>query len=104
MADVIARNAAKSRDGSSRVLAISNAHAPGEGSDAERDWEAYQKNPAGFLYDSLEAPEIDLRNESQLRGAIEFCRGDSHWLDVDRLVEEIADPRTPERDGRIASR
>ena len=37
MAEVIARNAAKSRDGSARVLAITNAHRLGEDSDAERE-------------------------------------------------------------------
>ena len=43
MAAVIARNLAKSRGGDARSLAITNAHAPGTDSDAERDWEAYEK-------------------------------------------------------------
>src|SRR5690606_21508114 len=42
MAEVIGRNTTKSRDGAARVLAISNAHQPGEDSDAERDFEAWQ--------------------------------------------------------------
>lgn len=97
MAAVMARNAAKSRDGSARVLAITNAFAPGEGSDAERDWEAFRLNPSGILYDSLEAPEdIDLGDTESLRQALLYCRGDSIWLDVDRLIEEIQDPRTSE--------
>lgn len=95
MAAVIARNAAKSRDGSSRVLAISNAHAPGEGSDAEHDWEASRLDSTGFLYDSLEAPEVDLADTDALRAALEAARGDSIWLDIDRLAAEIQDPRTP---------
>ena len=107
MSAVIARNAAKSRDASSRAMAISNAHAPGEDSDAERDWEAYQKDPDGILYDSVEAsPAISevLRkvkggdgagtDVEELRGALEFVRGDSHWLDSDRVLAEILDPRT----------
>jgi hypothetical protein len=100
MSKVIARNATKSRDGSSRVLAISNAHEPGEDSDAERDYEAWlaiqqgKSRSTGFLYDSLEAPpETDLANELQLRAALVAARGDSDWLDEDRHVEEIYDPR-----------
>jgi hypothetical protein len=101
MADVIARNAAKSRDGSSRTLHITNAHNPGEDSVAERAWEAYVKiaegksKATGFLYDSLEAPpDTVLRDRDSLRAGILAARGDSHWLDVDRLIEEINDPRT----------
>ncbi len=95
MAAVIARNAAKSRDGSSRVLAISNAHALGEDSDAERDWQAFAKEPAGMLFDSLEGPEVeDLGDEAAVRSALEWCRGDSEWLDVKRLLAEIQAPQT----------
>lgn len=102
MSAVIARNAAKSRDGSSRVLAISNAHNPGEESDAEHDWDAYQKiasgqsKATGFLYDSLEAPaDTELADRDSLKAGIIAARGDSTWLDVDRLIEEIYDPSTP---------
>ena len=102
MSAVIARNAAKSRDGSSRVLAISNAHNPGEGSDAEHDYDAYLKiaggttRATGFLYDSLEAPaDTDLADRESLKAGLLAARGDSVWLDVDRLIEEIYDPRTP---------
>lgn len=102
MSAVIARNAAKSRDGSSRVLAISNAHNPGEGSDAERDHDTWLKiesgksRATGFLYDSLEAPaDTDLTDRESLRAGLLAARGDSLWLDVDRLIEEIYDPRTP---------
>jgi hypothetical protein len=100
MSKVIARNAAKSRDGASRVLAISNAHAPGEDSDAEHDWEAWQKirddpNAArDFLYDSLEAPEVELLDDDSLREGLTAARGDSEWIDVPRLLAEIRDPRT----------
>jgi phage terminase large subunit-like protein len=101
MSKVIARNAAKSRDASSRVLAISNAHAPGEDSDAQRDWETWLKisqglsNATGILYDSLEAPEeTDLDDEGSLRAGLMAARGDSEWVSPDRLVEEIHDPRT----------
>lgn len=100
MAKVIARNATKSRDGAARVLAISNAHQPGEDSDAEHDYEAWQaieqgkSRSIGFLYDSLEAPpDVDLADELQLRAGLRAARGDSLWLGEDRHVEEIWDPR-----------
>jgi hypothetical protein len=100
MAKVIARNAAKSRDGSTRVLAISNAHAPGEDSDAEHDYEAWQKiaqglsTATGILYDSLEAPATDLLDDVQVKAGVLAARGDSEWIDPDRLLAEIRDPRT----------
>jgi phage terminase large subunit-like protein len=101
MSKVIARNVAKSRDGSSRVLAISNAHAPGENSDAQKDYETYQKGAQGlsdtadFLYDSLEAPgDTDLDDDESLRAGLLLARGDSEWVSPDRLIAEIHDPRT----------
>lgn len=102
MSEVIARNATKARDASARVLAISNAHEPGEDSDAEHDYEAWQaidqgrSRATGFFYDSLEAPpDVDLTDEKQLRAGLTMARGDSRWLDIDRHVEEIYDPRNP---------
>jgi hypothetical protein len=99
MAEVINRNLVKSRDGSARSLAISNAHQPGEDSDAEHDWESWQHiaegraRSKGFLYDSLEAPpDVDIKDEAQLRAGLRAARGDSTWLDEDRHVEEVYDP------------
>ena len=112
MSEVCARNAAKSRDGSTRVLSISNAHAPGELSDAELDYEGHVKGAKGFLYDSIEAdqevigilqrlkstPDLTPTEMSELREALlaslAFCRGDSVWLDLQRLLDECEDPRT----------
>ncbi len=97
MARVIARNAAKTQG---RVLAISNAHAPGEDSDAEHDWDAWRKidqgisASKGMLYDSLEAPDTDLEDDESLRAGLMSARGDSVWLNVPRLMAEIRDPRT----------
>lgn len=102
MSQVIDRNLAKSRDGAARAIAITNAHEPGRDSDAERDWEAYQKmsqgrsRGRGYLYDSLEAPpDTKIEDEASLRRGLMIARGDSYWLDIDRLVEEIYDPKTP---------
>lgn len=100
MSEVINRNSVKGRDGASRSLAISNAHQPGEDSDAEKDFEAWQAidqgkaRSEGFLYDSLEAPpDVDLVDEKALRAGLQAARGDSDWLDEDRHVEEIYDTR-----------
>lgn len=111
MSEVCARNVAKSRDGSARTLSISNAHAPGELSDAESDYEAAMQGDPGFMYDSLEASDAVvevlrlLKYEKQaereqerlrdiLRAELEWCRGDSVWLDVDRLLDECLAPKT----------
>lgn len=102
MADVIARNNTKARGGDARSLAISNAHNPGEGSDAELDYEAYLAMATGrgqqdFLYDSIEAPDgIDITDAEQVRQGLIAARGGSVWLDLDRHVAEILDPRTRE--------
>jgi len=109
MSDVCDRNVAKSRDGSARALSISNAHAPGEMSDAETDYEAYMLGDPGYLYDSLEASDAVVealrilkfekeaeveRLRAQLFAELEFCRGDSVWLDIDRLLDECLAPKT----------
>ncbi len=98
MSAVISRNAAKI---DSRVLAISNAHAPGEDSDAEHDFEAWRKvdqglsTSTGMLYDSLEAAEdTDLADDESVRRGIMDARGDSGWVNPVRLLAEIRDPRT----------
>jgi len=102
MADVIARNLTKARAGDARSLAISNAHNPGEGSDAELDYDAHLASMTGraggdFLYDSTEAPDgLDLTDPAQVRAGLIAARGNSTWLDLDRHVAEILDPRTGE--------
>lgn len=93
---VIRRNLAKSRDGSARSLSITNAHRPGEDSVGEREWELYQKiragktRASGLLYDSIEAPpDIVLSDPDSLRAGLLAARGDSTWINVDVLMEEI---------------
>lgn len=102
MMRVISRNLAKSSSGGARALAITNAHSPGEDSVAEHDYEAHlaisegRSNATGLLYDSREAPAgIELKDREKLRAGLIAARGDSVWLDVDRLIEEIYDPTTP---------
>lgn len=107
MAEVIDGNLAKSRDGAARALSICNAHVPGKDSVGEREWEAWQAVEQGrsratdILYDSREAPpDTDLADEASLRRGLTVARGDSDWLDVDRHVREIWDPRTTPSEAR----
>lgn len=101
MAAVIERNATKSRDGSARSLRITNAPEPGMDSVAERDWDAYATAEAGgsltsgILYDSLEAhPDAPLSAEAAA-DVVRSVRGDSSWLNPERIVQSILDTRNP---------
>ena len=99
MAYVLGNNATKSAGGAARTLRITNAYEPGLDSVAEHDREAWQDVQAGravdtgLLYDSLEAaPEAPLSIEAA-PAVIRSVRGDSTWLDVERIVQSIADTR-----------
>ncbi|GAB3080990.1 terminase [Intrasporangium mesophilum] len=99
MAYVLSNNATKSKGGAARTLRITNAFEPGLESVAERDRDAWQdvqtgrSVDTGLLYDSLEAaPEAPLTLEAA-PAVIRSVRGDSTWLDVDRIVQSIADTR-----------
>lgn len=102
-----ARNLAKARDGSARALSITNAHKPGEGSVAETDYRTYLDMEAGrlvgrgLLYDSLEAPAtFDIYDRAALLAALDVTRGDSWWVNPERLADEVYDPHTPIADSR----
>jgi len=104
-----------------RLLSICNAHIPGEDSVAEQDYDAYQLVKSGhavdtgILYDSLEAPawtpiseippqDVDPEGYSQglkkLREGLEIARGDATWLNIDSIVANILDVRTPVSESR----
>jgi phage terminase large subunit-like protein len=106
MADVIERNATKIAGGAGRTLRITNAYEPGEDSVAERDREAWEKAQAGeahdvgLFYDSLEAhPDAPLTAEAAPE-VVETIRGDSVWLNTDRIVKFILDIRNPPSQSR----
>ena len=121
MSNVIQGNVDKAAYGGCRVLSICNAHRPGEESDAEQDWEAYQDVLAGnavdtgLLYDALEAPadtpvsEIAEASEDpelyeellqKLRDGLEIAKGDAVWLDTDILVASILDVKNDVTESR----
>lgn len=102
------RNCGKSSGGTARLLETTNAHAAGEDSVAERSYEAWLAGEAGrvqgggaLLYDSREAPpETDMGDHASLMAGLRCAYGDSTWIDLDRLREEIWDPATPPNHSR----
>ena len=92
MAAVVRRNLAKSRDGSARALALTNAHGPGEDSQAERDYEAWAQqqrpeyaNAKDILYDSVEpivSDDFSLDDREALVEAMRIAYGDASWVDL----------------------
>lgn len=101
MAAVIDRNATKSADGAARTMAITNAYEPSEESVAQHDREAWETATAGeslttgILYDSLEAPPDAPLSSEEAPGVVRAIRGDSIWLDPERIVQSILDTRNP---------
>lgn len=105
VAAVARRNVAKSPGGHARLLELTNAHMPGEGSVAEEAFEAWQKQAAGLtrrkdiLYDSREAaPHLRLHVEEELEQGITQAYFDSPWNDRERIRDEAQDPRVPAAD------
>lgn len=101
MAAVLERNATKSADGAARRLAITNAYEPSEDSVAQHDREAWEAATAGqslttgIMYDSLEAPPEAPLSAEAAPDVVRAIRGDSYWLDPDRIVQSILDTRNP---------
>jgi hypothetical protein len=101
------RNVGKSPGGSARVLETTNAHAAGELSVAERSYTAWlamvegRTRGTGLLYDSREAPpDTDMADEPELIEALAAAYGDSTWVDLTRIRDEVWDPSTPPNDSR----
>jgi hypothetical protein len=113
----IDRNAGKSKGGAARSLSICNAPEPSEESIGLRERNAFllemggSSIKTGVLYDSLEIPEaVDLvppgiehlEPENQepfiikwIETALRTARGDSFWLDPERITLEILDRKVP---------
>jgi hypothetical protein len=98
LAATIRRNAGKMNG---RTFESTNAHRPGEDSVAERTWKASVEAAAGLLYDSVEAPAVDdLSDRDAVVKALHVAYGDSRWVDLTRIADEIADPGTDPDDAR----
>jgi hypothetical protein len=101
------RNLGKSRDGSARMLETTNAHATGMQSVAERSYDAWRAmtegrtKSLGLLYDAREAPpDVELHDEESLMAGLAAAYGDSVWVDLERIRDEVWDPSTPPEDSR----
>ena len=106
LALTLANNAAKSKGGLSRTLRITNAPQPGLDSVAERERDAYEQAAAGktrdfgMMYDSLEAhPDAPLDADA-IPEVLRSVRGDSTWLDIDRLTAQVLNPNNPPSQAR----
>jgi hypothetical protein len=82
-----------------RFLETTNAFDPVEGSVAQRTFES--KAP-GTLFDDREPPSGSVRNKRERRKVLQHVYGDSWWVDLDRIDQEIEallehDPAQAER-------
>lgn len=103
LAAVARRNVGKSpREIQARLVEYTNAHAMGADSTAQQSFEAWQQQVSGefpnlkqdILYDSVEAdPNLSIFNNQDLRKALEQAYSDAPWADLDRLMDEVRDPR-----------
>ena len=105
LAGVARRNVGKSPGGMARLLELTNAHMPGEGSVAEDSFTAWQAQVSGqtrrqdILYDSTEAPpHLNMAVEEELELGITAAYKDSPWIDRERIRDEAQDPRVPVAD------
>lgn len=107
MSAVLRRNLAKSPDGAARELSITNAYSPGEESVAEVDGEAWevQRQAGGgdLLLDTVEPVGVNSFGELTDRELVSLLRsvyGDSVWIDVERLLGEVRDPKMSDAEAR----
>lgn len=106
MAEVISRNTAKSAGGQSRRLRITNAFSTSVESVAAQDrylWDqiaAGEVPDIGLMYDSLEAPEDAPLDYYEVEEVIKGVRGDSTWIDLETIKNEIADTRISASESR----
>lgn len=95
---VVRRNLAKSPDGQGRAVELTNAWEPGNGSEAEATYEAWQAQVQGrtlrtdILYDSCEAPAyLSLHTASDVDAGLRAAYADAPWVSLDRIAAEIDD-------------
>lgn len=103
--EVARRNVGKSsRAMQARMCEYTNAHTMGTDSTAERSFTAWQQQASkryknlkqDILYDSIEAdPNLNVfESLDDLRTALRQAYSDAPWADLERLEDEVRDPRT----------
>lgn len=106
LAQVARRNVGKSpAELQARVCEFTNAHQQGMDSVAERSYVAWQAQVSGktkrqdILYDSIEAPpDTNLYDDASRMHGLRAAYMDAPWADIERLSDEVLDPRTPVAD------
>jgi hypothetical protein len=107
VAAVARRNVGKSPAAlQARLLECTNAHLMGMDSVAEQSYNAWQAQVSGrtggkvdILYDSIEAPPSTQLHIPESRAAgLAAAYMDAPWADLERLNDEVLDPRTSEAD------
>ena len=102
VSEVASRNVGKSpRDIQARMCEYTNAHQMGPDSIAEKSFLAWQLQTSGqtigkkdILYDSIEAdPNLRITVPEELELALAQAYSDAHWADLERLRDEVLDPR-----------
>lgn len=102
----VRRNLGKRREAQPWSFESSTMYEPGMGSVAEATHQLAQDIQAGkvkhhrLLFDHRQAPEdVDLEDEKALRAALVEAYGDAaSYMDLDRLVAEVRDPRNEAQD------
>lgn len=108
MYEVVRRNMAKRRDAEPWSFESSTMYEPGRGSVAERSHQLAQDIRDGkiarprFLFDHRQAPQnIDMDDDDALRAGLREAYGDAaSYMGIDRIVEEIRDPRNDPADSK----
>lgn len=98
LARTIRRNVAKM---GGFTLETTNSYDPSKHTVAQATDEAVAKNADGVYQWKPQAEHVpSLANTRDLRRALKTLYKDSPWVDIDRLVEDIRDPDTPEAEAR----
>lgn len=96
LARTLRRNVAKM---GGRSYETTNSFSPGEDSVAEATHKAVEKGAPGIYYDAVEAPPVKPEDpDEKICEALAVAYGDSWWVDLDRLVQDIRDPDQPWED------
>lgn len=81
-----------------RWIETTNAYDPAERSVAQR---THEGRAAGILHDHRTTRErVELEDRRALEKALREVYGDSWWVDIDRIADEVVDPSTMESDAR----
>lgn len=93
LADTLRRNAAKM---GGRTVETTNAPQLGLKSVAEKSGSDVERGFSGILHYAIrppKQPEPDW-SDDELLEALAVCYGDAHWVDLNRILNEIRDPST----------